>query len=491
MECITKEQMFLADQDAINSHGLTQKKLMENAGLKVFESVINFWGCPQKICVLCGRGNNGGDAKIAAEHFKIHGAEVEIIFAESPNAISSLEKSLKNSDLVIDGLFGIGLNKDISGDNEILVDLINRNKFSDSNPKRLNYRVVSVDIPSGLNADTGQVMGICVNADLTVTFHAPKVGMLTSNGINLCGRIIVADIGIPYKSDFFSFESKVFLADHLIVKRTYKYRKTYSNKSDNGKTLVFASSNSMAGASILCSRSAIRAGAGLIYQFVPRNLQPFINISVPESIVFSYDDLSKLRAINFSAVIAGPGIGRENKSMLKKIIKETKSSTIIFDADALNIIAEDESIIKKINRKVVLTPHPAEMARLLKCSVEEVQNDRIKASNKAAEKFNAVVVLKGLNTVVSEPLGRTCVVSAGNPSLATGGSGDVLAGIIGAIIGQGADVFESAVSGAYIHGMAADIVRSLKGETGVSPLDIIDAIPYFIKGCCDGKQRDT
>lgn len=491
MDPISAAKMAEADRRAIHELGIPRSALMENAGLKVFESVMQLWGCPRKVCVLCGKGNNGADAKIAAEHFKKAGASVTIISPDAANALFQLESNLSDCDLVIDGLFGTGLKNEVSQINAEIIGLVNDLKASKYNPARQNYRVVSVDLPSGINADTGEIMGACVNADLTVSFHAVKAGLLTSNGINLAGRILVADIGIPYEQDDFLSGTGVTLADNSYVKRSLLFRRTYSNKSDNGRILLLAGSVSMAGAAVFCARAAARAGAGLVYLSVPEQLQCHINAAVPEAVTLADAGLAEIKKLKLSAIAAGPGMGLRNKALIKGLLRDDARVPLLLDADALNMVASDRSLAKEHARPLILTPHPGEMARLLGTSTATVQNDRLFAARKAASVFNAVVVLKGLNTVVSDPTGRSCVVSAGNPCLACGGSGDVLAGMITALIGQGADMFDAAVSGSFIHGMAADIVRSIKGETGVSPSDIIEAVPYLIKGCCDGKQKNT
>jgi hydroxyethylthiazole kinase-like uncharacterized protein yjeF len=490
MEPISAAKMAEIDRRAIQELGIPQKTLMKNAGLKVFEAVIQLWGYPKKVCAVCGKGNNGGDAKIAAEHFKNAGSVVSVVSVESEDVFSLLESALQECDLVIDGLFGIGLKNDVAGEDAELIQLLNGHKPAKTNPGRQNYRVVSVDIPSGLDPDTGEIKGACVNADLTVSFHAVKTGLLTPNGINCAGRIVVADIGIPYEPGQATDKSIISLADFSSVKKALLKRKTYSNKSDNGRILLIAGSISMAGAAVLCARSAIRAGAGLVYLSVPKPLQHHINTAVPEAITFGDLDLSAIKKMKLDAVAIGPGFGLNRMSFLKDLLKAGLSVPLILDADAINLLAADPSILKKKQISLVITPHPGELARLLGSTVSSIQKDRIAAARKAASDFNAVVALKGLNTVVCDPKGRCCIVSAGNPAMACGGTGDALTGIVTALIGQGADPFDASVSGAFIHGMSADIVRSIKGETGVSASDIIEAVPYLIKGCCDGKQKD-
>ncbi|MFA5104438.1 MAG: NAD(P)H-hydrate dehydratase [Candidatus Margulisiibacteriota bacterium] len=490
MEPISAAKMAEIDRRAIQELGIPQRTLMENAGLKVFEVVTQLWGYPKKVCAVCGKGNNGGDAKIAAEHFKNAGSAVSVVSVESENTAVLLESALQDCDLVIDGLFGTGLKNAVNGENAKLIQFMNEVKIVKNNHGRQNYRIVSVDIPSGLDADTGESKGACVNADLTVSFHAVKAGLLTPNGINRAGRIVVADIGIPYETGQFSTKNGISFADPSFVKRTLLLRKTYSNKSDNGRVLLIAGSVSMAGAAVLCARSSIRAGAGLVYLSVPKPLQNHVNIAIPEAITLADISLPEIKKLKLSAVAIGPGIGLKKKALLKSLLKAGFSAPMVLDADALNLLALEPSVLNNYQASLVITPHPGELARLLGSTVASIQKDRIAAVRKAASAFNAVVVLKGLNTVVSDPSGRCCIVSAGNPAMACGGTGDALTGIITALIGQGADPYEASVSGAFIHGMSADIVRSVKGETGVSSSDIIEAVPYLIKGCCDGKQKD-
>ncbi|MFA5097873.1 MAG: NAD(P)H-hydrate dehydratase [Candidatus Margulisiibacteriota bacterium] len=475
---ITSKEMKALDRWAIEELGIPQPVLMENAGKKVFDAVKDNIGSPERVCVVCGKGNNGGDARIAARYLKNSGMEVRMFEAEKDN-ISALPQMLKGCRLVIDGLFGIGLDRNPEGVYAEVITLINSGKRTEG------FKVVAVDIPSGLDADSGNPRGLCVEADLTVTFHLPKVGMVKDFAPSKIGKLVVADIGIPYDN----FQCQISnsrskngpnVIDVEYVKRCLPERRFDCNKGDNGRVMIFAGSKGMSGAAMLAGMAALRSGAGLVYLSVPAEIQNYINVSVPEIITLADVAPKKAASYKLKAAGVGPGIGKGKKRLLKDLIKTDLNCPLIIDADGLNSIADDTAVLLKKKNPIILTPHPGEMARLLGITVEKVQQDRSGTAIRTAKDLDAVVVLKGANTVIADPSGKHLVNRTGNPGLATAGTGDVLTGMICSFAAQGMEAFFAAACAVFVHGLCADTVAVNKGYRGIIASDIIDALPFVI-----------
>jgi len=506
MEAVTSKQMYDIDRRAVEETGIPEIVLMENAGVKVFESIKESFGLPRAVCVISGRGNNGGDGAVAARHLSNAGSDVRFFIVGGKNDLknsskinisilekvgikvneltktddmSYLEETLKNCDLVIDAIFGIGLKDDISGISKDTIDLVNKNKRHSDN--RQNYRVVSIDIPSGIDADSGQIKGVCINADMTVTLHLPKTGLLVSPGLENTGKLVVADIGIPYAPANTKHTSGRFTTANTI-KGLFKFRKTDSNKGNYGKILLIAGSTGMAGAAIMCARAALRSGAGLVYLSVPKSLQNHVNCAVPEAITLSDLSVSKIKAMGLDAIAIGPGLGLSKKRFVKDLIKANLPVPLVIDADALNSISDAPLVLRSRKNPTIVTPHPGELSRMMKLSVNKIQDNRVDTALKAAATYKTIVILKGANTVIADPAGEYHINTTGNPAMAAAGMGDVLTGMITALIGQGITTEDAAIAGTFLHGAAGDVVASLKGETGIIAGDIIEALPYLMKG---------
>lgn len=274
---------------------------------------------------------------------------------------------------------------------------------------------------------------------------------------------------------------KTNFTDIKFVKDCLPQRKKDSNKGDYGKVLIIAGSDGMLGAGILCSRAALRAGAGLVYLGCEKNNADILNISTPEVIVTSDLDISSIKKQRFDVIAIGPGIGLNKKDLVKKIITSDIEAAMVLDADALNSISDDPSILRKRKFPVVVTPHPGEMSRLTKLSVAQIQSDRASCASEFSRNYGTVTVLKGMNTVTASPSGEFMINPTGNPGMAAAGMGDVLTGIIVSLLGQKINAFHAAVCGTFIHGTAGDVVSSLKGETGIMASDIIESIPFVIQ----------
>ena len=481
MEPITSNRMREIENWAINELGIPQIVLMENAGIKTFEAIRDNYGIPKTACVICGKGKNGGDAAVVARYLKNNGCDV-YTFVVGKDDINCFEERLQKTQVVVDGIFGSGLDRDVEGMYAEIIGLVNKNKEAS------RYKVVSVDIPSGLDANTGEIKGQCVDADLTVTFHLPKIGMFMSAALSKSGKIVIADIGIPYdrsggteaRSETEPKLKTPNIVDVDYIKDCLPERKIDSNKGDNGRVMIIAGSRGMSGAAVMSGKAALRTGAGLVYLSVPKEIQNPVNISVPEIITLADASIEEMRSIKLSAIGMGPGIGAGKKDPVEQLIRSDMKCPLIIDADALNAISNDPGILLKRKCPVIITPHPGEMARLLKTTTAKIQENRIDVALKAAYDWSVIVVLKGAYTVIAHPCGRHFINITGNPGLATAGTGDVLTGIICSLAGQGIEPFSAAVCGVFIHGMCADVVALNKGQMGMIASDIIEAIPFVI-----------
>jgi len=464
------------DKWAIEEIGIPQIVLMENAGRAVAENMPK----KQKVCVIAYKGNNGGDGFVAARHLKNQGRDVSVFLLCKKEQISgsakinlnileklkvpihvqklsALEKLLKTSDLVIDAIFGIGLSGKISGFPAKVIALINKGR------KKYGYYVAAVDVPSGVDADSGKICKHSIVADLTVTFAYPKAGLLKFPARRNVGKLVVCDISIPYPQ---TKSKKAEKMEFFLPQRG-----ALTHKGSHGRVLIIAGSKNMSGAANLTARTALRSGAGLVYLAVPEEIKNLVAPKTREVIVVNLKEAEKIKA---DVVAIGPGLTTQPqiKALVIKLIKNLKVSCLILDADALNCIASNPSILKKAKSKIIITPHPGEMARLIGKKVK----NRIKTAKEAAKKWKVSVVLKGANTIVVSK-NKVYINSSGNPGMASAGVGDVLTGMIAAFSAQGIPP-EVAV---YVHGLAGDLASLDKGEYGMIASDLVEKIPYAIQ----------
>jgi hydroxyethylthiazole kinase-like uncharacterized protein yjeF len=398
---------------------------------------------------------------------------------------------LAMADLVVDGIFGTGLKGEITGVGAEIIKLIN----SYSKP------VISIDIPSGINGETGDVCGVCIKASKTVTFGLPKIGLILFPGCEYAGELIVADIGIPPEV-LGGMGIKIHIIEKKTVASMIPARERQTNKGDYGKVLIISGSRGMTGAGCLAARAAHRAGAGLVYLAVPGSLLPVYGASLTETIVIPVEDQGKghivLDGVVFlekqmegkDVIAAGPGLS-VNEGTIGFISRIIESSTLplVLDADALNAIAHDVSVLKRLKTTAVITPHPGEMARLTGKSTDQVQRDRVNMAREFASKWGVITVLKGFRTVVALPDETIYINLTGNPGMATAGTGDVLTGIIAGLIAQGIKPEDAAVAGVYLHGLAGDIAAFKKGEYGLVASNLVDEIPGAIMEIVDNRNR--
>jgi hydroxyethylthiazole kinase-like uncharacterized protein yjeF len=429
--------------------------LMERAGKAAAEFAATLVQEDKKdILVLAGPGNNGGDARIAA-------ARLEEMFFRVSVASHPSELPLEKSwGLVIDGLFGIGLARDISGDYAQLVDYANRQRCP----------VLALDVPSGIQSDTGQMLGCAVRATHTLTFIGLKPGLLTLDGPDHCGAVRVASLDV----DFSSTKPNAWVADRALFQSALKPRPRNFHKGNAGSLGVVGGARGMTGAALLAGRAALKLGAGRTYVGLLEHLA--VDPAAPELMLRHVDDVL---GQDLDAVVAGPGLGRTEHAATLVGAVLASDWPCVLDADALNLIAEDKNLRNACERRsadTLMTPHPAEAARLLKLSIVEIQNDRIAAARALAERYHAHAVLKGNGSVIVARDGHLFINTTGNPGMASAGMGDVLSGILGALLAQRLSGESALVLGVHLHGAAADeLAASGTGPVGLTASELTDA----------------
>lgn len=508
MKVVLPEQMNAIDRCAINEYGVPGILLMENASMAVVQEAIAMMGgsSGKAVTVVAGRGNNGGDGFAAARLLHSRGAHVRVYLTGSMDGISGdalvnmsilnriglpivelydekdvdlMVHEMKESQLIIDGIFGTGLNKEVSGIAASVIDRMNAS----------GKAILSIDIPSGIDGKSGSIMGACVKANRTVTFCMPKIGLMLNPGCEYAGRLVVADIGIPACA-IDKQNIRTELIDEEMVSALLPLRKADSNKGDYGRALIISGSTGMTGSGCLAAMAALRCGAGLVYVAVPGSIASIYGACVTEPIILPLEDsgtgvltaecseqiLTFIEKMDVAAI--GPGLTASAaiRQVAERVIENSRVPLVI-DADALNAISGNTSVLKKLRANGVVTPHPGEMARLTGLSIAEIQRDRIGAAGSFAEEYGVATVLKGSRTVVALPDGRIYINPTGNAGMATAGTGDVLAGMITGIAAQGIPVYEAAVAGVYLHGLAGDRAADIVGMHGMVAGDLVPCIP--------------
>ncbi|MBE7016254.1 MAG: NAD(P)H-hydrate dehydratase [Ruminococcaceae bacterium] len=490
MKVCFAEEMRNADKTAIEEYGIPGIVLMENAGAACARAME----CFEKITIVCGKGNNAGDGLCIARHLVSCGKDVKVYLAMGRefagdalvnyNILTNMrvemyscqspdfEIDLERSDCVCDAIFGTGIKGEVP---EFLVDVIEK-------INRLSRYILSVDMPSGVNADTGEVANAAVKADKTITFAAYKMGLLLFPGCDYAGSIEVADITIPH--DALSLV-KAETVDENEVLRLLPKRQRNSHKGDYGKVFVIGGSMGMAGAVTLAARAVFKSGAGLCTVCVPKELNDIIQSSVVEATVFPADFEKEQDKIiekikDFDVVLFGNGIGREDyvKELLFKVM-ENVTCPLIIDADGLFALKENPDMLRNCRSEVMLTPHTMEFSRILGGSVAEVEKNRCRLSAEFAKEYFVTLVLKGNHTIITAPDGAMYFNLTGNSGMATAGSGDVLAGMAAGLAHRCKSLTDAAKLAVYLHGKAGDKAASIFGENGMTASDIVDAIPHI------------
>ncbi len=508
MRVLTAAEMQAFDRRAIEVWGVPALVLMENAALGVADAIGARYPQARSVAIFCGPGNNGGDGLAVGRQLATRGCEValwvlagehglrgdaatqlaivrrlELNVEELPAALGeeALEACLAaaaRADVVVDALFGTGLTRGLAGDWAALVAGINR----------LAVPRVAVDLPSGLDASRGGLIGPHVRADLTVTFACPKLAHVLAPAAEACGEVVVADLGVPLWLD--EEGESVELLEPEDVAACLPPRAADSHKGTYGHLLLVAGGEGHAGAAILAARAAVRTGAGLVSVATPAPLAEVVDLGSLESMTLGLPvgpgrglavEAAGALAVGLAgktALAVGPGLGLATGT--QTVVRElalTSELPLLLDADGLTAFAGCLAELAARPAPTVLTPHPGEMGRLLGCTAAEVQADRLAAVRTAARTSGAVVVLKGHRTLVAEPSGAVRVSLTGNPGMASGGSGDVLTGMIGSFLAQGLSAFAAASVGAYLHGLAGDRVAARAGEVGLRAGDLVEEIP--------------
>jgi len=510
---VTAEQMREIDRHLIEELGVPGIALMETAGVaaaQVVRKELERRG-GRRVCILAGRGNNGGDGFVMARHLanvatvevfllgpkdRLHGEartnlgiceRLGLVVTEvlDEAALGTVKASLERADVVVDALLGTGLQSAPREPIASAIRLVN----AEGKP------VVAVDVPSGLESDTGRVHeNCCVRAMHTVTFGAAKIGLMVYPGLSYAGDVTIADLGVP-TALLNAPEINVGLTTAADVQAIWPRRAPDAHKGSCGHALIFAGSLGMTGAAMLSARAALRVGAGLVTVAGPQSLNPILETALPEilTVPLPETDRASIAATALphvasllewaTAVAVGPGLSQHSQTgeFVQGLIA-TCSRPLVVDADGLNLLAAGERPCFGADRPTILTPHPGEMARLLKRSVREVQADRLAAAREAAATFQALVVLKGARTVIAAPEGRVAINPTGNPGLASGGTGDVLTGIIVGLLAQGVAPWGAAVAGTYLHGLAADLAVDQGCEAALIAGDVVDQLPAAIRG---------
>jgi NAD(P)H-hydrate epimerase len=511
MKLVTTEESRLLDRQATEEYGVPGLVLMENAGRGAalcFHDV--FPSCrPAPVLVVCGKGNNGGDGYVIARHMENLGWQVrvlvlagheaiagdartnldillksgtEVVFAPDEERLAAVLAPAPAPRLVIDAIFGSGLAAEVQGHFATAIRWINASGAA----------VGAVDIPSGVDAGTGRILGCAVQADCTATFAFAKAGQLIQPGAACGGELRLVDIGMPRALQE-RVSDRLLLVDAAAAADLLPPRPVAGHKGTFGHLLVVAGSTGKSGAAVLAAEGGLRSGTGLITVACPAAVHDIMEVKLTEAMTAPLPDLDGALSLqSFDQILAltegkralalGPGLGTspETVALVRRLVR-TVELPLVLDADALNALAgHPEALGERRSEHLVLTPHPGEMARLAGESVAAVEADRIGAARNFAKRFGVVLVLKGAGTVIAFPDGRVRVNASGNPGMATGGMGDILTGIVGGLVAQGMDVGAAAVLGVYLHGAAADRLAMTQGTAGLCAGDVAAALPLAI-----------
>ncbi|MDD3718672.1 MAG: NAD(P)H-hydrate dehydratase [Actinomycetota bacterium] len=516
MRVVLPREMAALDRRAIEE-GIPSLDLMERAGRFVAEQARDILGlCAGKtIYVVAAKGNNGGDGFVAARYLASWGAKVKVYLlgredelsaaaaanhrrfvaegGEVAGAAPGLAGDMWGPDLVIDAIFGTGFHGAAEGEFAAAIEAINAS----------GAPVLAVDVPSGVDAETGGVAGPAVRAVRTVTFAWPKAGLYLFPGAELTGDIVVVDIGIPARLLQDVVESEMFTIEAGMVAELLPRRGLDAHKGSSGRVLVVAGSVGLTGAAALCSRAAMRSGAGVVTLAVPASLNPVMEVKLTEVMTIPLPDagagyiaaealdivLDKLE--DYDVLAIGPGVGTATATceVVEGLLRRARKP-VVLDADGINCAAPRADFLSAREAATVITPHPGELGRLLGRRAGDIQSSRMASAAEAAGRFGCTTVLKGANTLVASPDGRIYVNTLALPSLATAGSGDVLTGCTAALCAQGLEPLHAALCGVFIHGKAAELAAHMVGPLGMVAGDIISHLPLALSGLLREREEE-
>jgi len=507
MRILTAEQMREADRRTIEDIGIPSLVLMENAGRQVVAAMESFYQdlAERAVAVICGKGNNGGDGFVVARTLHQRGIDASVFLVGQVAEVKgdarvNLEvlgrlgvtvvevvdegqwelhfSEISSHDLIVDALFGTGLKSALSGIYETVIADINASAIP----------VVSIDVPSGMSADTSDVIGDCIEASLTVTLGAPKLPLILPPAEQKSGEVVIADIGIP-ASVIESLEGiRVELMTRDQIRSLITPRESDAHKGDFGRVLIVAGSRGKTGAAVLAAQGALKSGAGLVTVATPRCCAPLVAAQAPEYMTEALEETidgtvdfaaaDYALALRADVMAVGPGLGRGvGVTTFVRELLENSEIPLVFDADALNALADEPALlVGRDGRDVVITPHPGEMARLLGCTVDDVQADRLGIARDFALTHKLYVVLKGYRTLIATPDGKIFVNPTGSPGMATGGTGDVLAGMLAGWLAQLLDAEAACRLAVYLHGAAGELADADEGEVSMTAGDLVEHI---------------
>ncbi len=507
MKLVTASEMRELDRRASEEYGIPGVVLMENAGAAVARTAERRWP-GSTVVVLCGPGNNGGDGLVIARHLHNRGVSVVALLltpgeklkadaahnyrlarsfgvplVEQPSP-AALRRALREAGLIVDALLGTGLTGPVRGEIATAIAATNATAAP----------VLAVDIPSGINSETGAVMGEAIRAEVTVTFGLPKVGMYCYPGRGYCGEIEVADISLP-RALLESQGLRTELITPALAATGLPERPAALHKGEAGKLLIIAGSCGMTGAAALAALAAVRAGAGLVYLAVPEGLQAVLDAQCTEPITLPQPAIRGRwlslaaregllgRAAECDAVVLGPGLGRleETGELVRGLVTRLRGPLVV-DADALFALGGYTNLLARRRGATVLTPHAGELARLRGKATAAIQADRLHAARQTAADLGCLTVLKGAGTVCADPEGRALVNATGNDGLASGGTGDVLAGILGAFLAGGSAPLAAAAAAVYYHGRAAELYAETQAPRSLAAGDLLAYLPRVLAG---------
>lgn len=509
MRAVTSQEMGDIETSAIEQQGLSISILMDRAGAAVAAAASSSWvnTSGKKAAVFCGKGHNGGDGFVAARILAEEGANVSVFILandkddlkqESREALAKLEKTLARiifnpgneaireniatTDIIIDCIFGFGLTGAVVEPVSNIINIINES----------SAEVLAVDVPSGVEADSGHVHGSAIKADWTITFTLPKVGCLIYPGAEYAGELQIEDIGISIEE--MPELGRVNILEDAEYTGMLPQMTFMTHKHNRGTVLVIAGSAGMTGAATLTAQAALRCGAGIVTVGIPASLNVIFEIKLTEVMTVplpetqhqsisleAFDQIAEL-AESFDVLAIGPGLSLDPSTvdLVRRVVSEI-DVPIVIDADGLNALVGEGKRLRERTSPTIITPHPKELARLLKASVDDIQSSRIDMTLEAAENWQCYIVLKGARTIIASPQGHCLINRTGNPGLATAGTGDVLTGAIAAFLAQTKEPFNASALGTYLHGLAGDIAEDQMTQHCMVAHDVIDNLACGIR----------
>lgn len=517
MKVLSPQRMAQYDRYAIETWGIPSTVLMENAGRNTYRLMRErYLGGRRRIVIVCGRGNNGGDGFVIGRYALIDGYQVRVLLVgrkgdlkgdaalnmnlytslageivELTDGSENLEIILKHADVIVDAIFGTGLSKPVGGTEKIVIDAINTS----------GKPVIAVDIPSGIDGNSGNVLGSAVRAQHTYTYAYPKLGQIISPGSDHAGRLTVIDISIPrFVEEKIGYDAQI--TDGEMLRGFLKERGRASHKGSFGHAVVIAGSPGKTGAAHMASLAALKIGAGLVTLIVPATLNPILEMKTTEVMTYPVKDDGKGFFVpgSFDAIasfvrdkdviIMGPGLSQNDGvgELVRRIYAEIDKPFII-DADGINAFQGRTDVLKTTERQTVITPHPGELARLTARSPKEVNAARIETTRSLSAEWGVNILLKGAASVLAAPDGGIFLNPTGNPSLAKGGSGDILTGFIGGLASQGYTLAESTLLGTYLHGYMADTWVEGNSDNDLLALDLLNGLGRAIEDIRNGTDR--